>query len=52
MESQFLDKGKFLASLAKVFVKTGTEPPKDRCPVWIEQEIPWDIVEAALNAEY
>jgi hypothetical protein len=51
-ESQFRDKGRLLASLAKEFVETGTEPPEDRRPVRIEQEIPWDIVEAALNAQY
>ena len=51
-ESPFHDKGRLLASLAKEFVKTGTEPPQDRYPVRIEQEIPLDIVEAALNAKY
>ena len=51
-ESQFRDKGKLLATLAKEFVETGTEPPEDRHPVRIEQEIPMDMVEAALNAEY
>jgi hypothetical protein len=29
-ERQFHDEGKLLASLAKEFVETGTEPPKDR----------------------
>ena len=36
---QFRDKGRLLASLAEEFVETGTEPPKDRHPVRIEQEI-------------
>jgi len=52
LDTRSSDEGKLLATLAKEFVETGTEPPEDRRPVRIEQEIPMDMVEAALNAEY
>jgi hypothetical protein len=51
-ESQFRDKGKSLANLAKEFVDNGILPPENLRPQLPEREAPWGMIEVALNGGY
>lgn len=51
-ESQFRDKGKVLAGIAKEFIEQDIAPPENMRPDEPEREVPWGMIQEALNAIY
>jgi hypothetical protein len=51
-ESQFRDKGKVMAGIAKELFECDIAPPEDMRPGEPEREVPWGMIQEALNATY